>query len=125
MRRREFMTPLGGSAAWSLSARAQQALPAIGFLHSASSDGNPDQLRAFRQVLKEAGFVAGENVAIEYRWAENQVDRLPMLVMWRAKKRKNLPSARHYGQVRFRFHTTKTPSRHRPDRNAAPQRELT
>ena len=60
--------------------RAQQpAMPVIGFLHSASADGNPDRVRAFRQGLKEAGFVEGENVTVEYRWAESQLDRLPAL----------------------------------------------
>ena len=54
-------------------------MPVIGFLHSTSPDGNADRVRAFRQGLKEAGFVEGENVAIEYRWAENQIDRLPAL----------------------------------------------
>jgi putative ABC transport system substrate-binding protein len=90
VRRREFISLLGGAAAWPLAARAQQAMPIVGVLGAGSQDGDAEFLAAFRQGLKEAGFVDGQTVAIEYRFAQGQFDQLPRLATELVQRRVSL-----------------------------------
>ncbi|HKU72062.1 MAG TPA: hypothetical protein VJQ51_14605, partial [Burkholderiales bacterium] len=92
MRRREFLCGLGGSAAaWPLAAHAQQsAMPVIGYFNAATAEGYAESLQAFRQGVKESGYIEGESLAIEYRWADNQPDRLPMLAAELVRRRVNV-----------------------------------
>ena len=103
MRRRELITLLGGAAAWPLGASAQQpAMPVVGFLNGATPEAYAQFVAAFHQGLKEAGYVEGRNVAIEYRWVENQYDRLPAVVAGLVRRnggdRRGWHSSRTFGK---------------------------
>ena len=110
MRRREFITLVGGAAAaWPVLARAQQSEPVIGILNSGTSAGNSNNVAAFRQGLKEAGFVEGQNVAIELRWAENQYDRLAGLAADLANRRVAVIVGNTLAALRAKATTTAIP----------------
>jgi putative tryptophan/tyrosine transport system substrate-binding protein len=102
MRRREFIAIAGGAAAWPVAVRAQQsAIPVVGFLDSRSTETVGNRLRGFRQGLGEDGYAEGRNVAIEYRWAENQLDRLPELAGDLVRRRVNVIIASGGQSVNF------------------------
>jgi putative tryptophan/tyrosine transport system substrate-binding protein len=80
LKRREFITLLGGTAAWPLAARAQQAVPVVAWVHGGSSESNARHLAAFRKGLSETGFIESQNVTVEYHWLDSQYDELPSLI---------------------------------------------
>src|SRR6516162_9439068 len=89
MRRREFITLLGGAAAWPLAARGQpSAMPVVGYVYAGTAEGSGgDQAAAFRKGLSESGFIEGRNFLIEYRWAQNDLDRAPDLAAELVRRR--------------------------------------
>ena len=100
MKRRGFITLLGGAAAWPVAARAQQpAMPVIGFLNPTTPEALAEPMRGLRQGLKDAGYVEGENLTIEYRWADNQAERLPAMAAELVRRRVSLIVATGGGQA--------------------------
>ena len=110
MRRRDFIAGLGSTAAWPMAARAQQrAVPVVGFLNSGSPGGYASRVAAFRQGLKEAGFVESQNVAVEYRWADGQYDRVPAMAAELVGRRVAVIVANTPGNLAAKAATTTIP----------------
>ena len=110
MRRREFIAGLAGAAAWPLVARAQRpAVPVVGFVNSGSPDGYARYVAAFRQGLKETGYVEGQNVAIEFHWAEGQYDRVPAMAAELVRRQVAVIVANTPGAMAVKAATTTIP----------------
>src|SRR5262249_7229241 len=110
MQRREFIAGLGIAAAWPLAAHAQQpAMPVIGFLNGASADGYAPSVAAFRQGMKETGYVEGQNVAIACRWAEGQYDRVPAMAAELVRRQVAVMVANTPGNLAAKALTTTIP----------------